>query len=395
MPLTAERDTGEVLDTTILTDQEWSVIYKPKVNAGLRCRDCGGSVHAKTSSTGLRFFAHYVKPDSCASAGESLAHLTLKRLIAGLIRGCGAEATLEAFPGPSDSGGWRADVLGASADGRRIAFEVQLAGMTIAEGLERTDRYAQDGVAAVWVSTRHARWIASLPSVRLDLDGDHPIADRGLARLNGNSRWTGAGSVEFGRIVRGLLDGRIGAVALPFFFAEQVGEKTYFVDDPIVLASKQDITQYSAQVERERREDDRRELEEAQRAAHIRALYERQERVLQLALARAIEEGHESHRLWLGVPVTWWNGKLPVPLQEALGNEKTGRGAAIWQGESAKDVRLWAVVCPVANQVTPGLGASWSRRGVQVFVETQREADRIAKALGWTSPQLTILYSPS
>lgn len=394
MPLTAQRDTGEVLDTTTLTDQEWSVIYKPKVNAGLRCRDCGGAVHAKVSSTGLRFFAHHMKPESCASAGESLAHLALKRLIAGLIRDYGAEATLEAYPVPPDSGGWRADVLGTAADGRRIAFEVQLAGMTIAEGLERTDRYAQDAIAAVWVSTKHARWITSLPSVRLDLNGDQPLADRGLARLNGNSRWNAAGLVDFGKVVRGLLDGRIGTVALPFF-TERVGEKTYFVDDPIVLASKQDIAQYRERDERQRREDARRNLEATQRAAHIRALYERQERVLQLALASALEEGHESSRLWLGVPATWWNGKLPVPLQEALGNQKTGRGAAIWHGISAKDLRLWAVVCPVANQVTPGLGASWHRRGVQVFVETQREADRIANALGWAPSQLKILASPS
>jgi hypothetical protein len=82
--------------------------------------------------------AHDSKPENCASQDESVDHLRLKKIIAGLIRSSGFEAVVEAGPSASDVGGWRADVLGVGVDGRRVAFEVQLAGMTIAEGQERT-----------------------------------------------------------------------------------------------------------------------------------------------------------------------------------------------------------------------------------------------------------------
>lgn len=392
MPLTALDHDGHLLDSTVCGDKTWTSIHKPKVRVALACRDCQGSLHAKVSSTGLRFFAHDAKPENCASQGESVEHLTLKKTIAELIRGVGFEAVIEASPGAADSGGWRADVLGIGEDGRRVAFEVQLAGMTIVEGQERTGRYEVDGIASVWVSTKHARWMTSLPSAHVRVTDDEVMADRGLARLHGDTYWQPAGEVDFSKIVRGVLDGRIGFVPL-HFFTEHVGDKTYYVDDPVVLASVRDIATYRERVQREEREDERRQLEEAKRIEHIKALYERQERVLQLALTKALEAGHESHRMWLGVPVTWWNGKLPVPLQEALGNEKPGRGGAIWTGPGASDVTLWGVVCPVANQVSPSLGASWKRRGVRVFVETEREAVRVANALGWDPQQLRVLVA--
>jgi hypothetical protein len=262
--------------------------------------------------------------------------------------------------------------------------------MTIAEGQERTGRYDVDGIATEWVSPRHARWMTALPSAHLQVNDDGVVADRGLARFHGATYWEPAGEVGFSKVVRGVLDGRIGSVPL-YYFTEQIGDKTYYVDNPVVLASVQDIAAYRDRIERQRRDAMRQEREEAQRAAHIKALYERQERVLQLALAKALEEGHESHRVWLGVPVTWWNGNLPVPLQEALGNEKTGRGGAIWTGPAHTEVTLWGVVCPVANQVSPSLGTSWKRRSVHVFVETEREAVRVANALGWDPQQLRVL----
>lgn len=136
----------------------------------------------KISRTGLRFFAHKAKPESCAMGGESPEHRRLKHRIAVLIRQLGFEAAVEAAPAPGDAGGWRADVLGVAPSGRRVAFEVQLAGMTVTEGQDRTDRYARDGIETVWVSTKHAARISALSSARLKLEGDALTADRGLAR---------------------------------------------------------------------------------------------------------------------------------------------------------------------------------------------------------------------
>ncbi len=135
---------------------------------------------------------------------ESPAHRDLKHRIALMIRDAGFEATVEATPNVDDSGGWRADVLGTAPSGRRVAFEIQLAGITIAEGQERTDRYARDQSMTIWVSTRHTVWISGLPSARLVLRDGTITADRGLSRLNDRTPylWKPAGEVDFSRVVR-------------------------------------------------------------------------------------------------------------------------------------------------------------------------------------------------
>lgn len=241
MPITAHDAAGELIDASDCADDVWAGIHKAKTRALLACRDCGGSLHAKVSSAGLRFFAHDRKPERCASAGESLEHLTLKRQIAMLIRECGYTAILEATPDESDSGGWRADVLGIGEGGRRVAFEVQLASMTIDEGKERTARYGTDNVSAVWISSKHARWMTSLPSVHLRYEPPGLVADRGLARLEGGSHWSPAGEVSFERVVKGMLDGRITSIELGrSYYPEQIGEKTYYIDEPIILVSTRD-----------------------------------------------------------------------------------------------------------------------------------------------------------
>lgn len=63
---------------------------------------------------------------------------------------------IEAQPASGDHGGWRADVLAVTPDGKRFAFEAQLAAMTAAEGIERTERYQRDQIETVWFTTKNA-----------------------------------------------------------------------------------------------------------------------------------------------------------------------------------------------------------------------------------------------
>lgn len=338
MPLTAIAPEGYDLDATDCPDGIWAAIHRRRPRVELCCRGCGATMHAKMSSAGSRFFAHDSENPDCPSLGETPEHRELKRCIAASVRALGCVALIEAAPSIGDHGGWRADVLGISPDGRRVAFEVQLAPMTVEEGIERTERYARDGIQCAWLSPRHAHWISSLPSCHLtDVDGQLVI-DRGLARLStsgAHTRWIPAGSVDFDKLACGMLGGRI-ATAVQTSLTEEVGERVFYTPNATLLVSTRDVDaleQTRADHARLQAEEARRRDENARReadhAANLKLLYQRQERVLQHAIddaAVALDPGS----IWLGVPPTAWNGDLPVARTLARGSDKTGGGAAIW-----------------------------------------------------------------
>ena len=130
-------------------------------------------MQAKRSKLGLRFFAHDSETVGCPSMGETAAHLNLKSQLAQAARRCGWRAELEAMPKVGDVGGWRADVLATDPlSGTRVAFEVQLAPMTVVEGEERTAKYAADDVATFWVTTSTPWWLWRLPGFRIRSGGE-------------------------------------------------------------------------------------------------------------------------------------------------------------------------------------------------------------------------------
>lgn len=402
MPLTATGPDGNDLDATDCPDDGWAEIYRHRPRVVLHCRGCGASMHAKVSSAGSRFFAHDAENLGCPSLGETPEHRELKRRIAATVRELGCLAVIEATPSTGDLGGWRADVLGISPDGRRVAFEVQLAPMTVDEGIERTARYARDDIQCVWVSPRHAHWIGSLPSCHLIEEGGRLVIDRGLGRLDtsGDGRWVAAGPVAFEKLARGLLSDRI-VTANQVGFVETVGERAFYTPNATLLVSTRDVealTEARAEQVRRQEEQARRREEEARRqaehATNLTALYQRQERVLQHAIddaAVTLEPGS----IWLGVPPTAWDGALPVRRTLARGSDKTGGGAAIWSADPSGERRLWAVVCPIASKTTPSLGWSWKRRGVRVYSETRKEAERLAAAAEWHPDDLLIRTAES
>lgn len=389
MPLTAILDGVVPVDSTQADAADWAELHKVRPRRDLRCRECGAHMHAKTSSAGLQFFAHDREASNCSSLGETAEHRQLKQMLAELIRELGFTAEIEAMPQAADAGGWRADVLGSSDGGARVAFEVQLAAMTVEEGERRTARYAADGIACLWVSPRHASWMTCLPSCHLVPDSDGFSVDRGLARFS-DGRWERAGVVPLRKLVRGLLANAIVAVQSDYF-SEVVSGRTLGISPACLLVARLDAARSEAHDERIRREDHEQERRRIVHETNRRALIERQERVLQRALGVLLATGVEPSQVWLGIPSRPWGGEFPVPLSLAVGNGRTAQGAAIWVWRDG-GLGLWGVVCPVADRASPSLGSSWRRRSTQVFVESGREASRIGRALGW--PQARIRVAP-
>ena len=387
MALTAVSKDGLLIDSTYCAYEVWSTIHRAPEPARLRCRECSGVMVAKVSKTGLRFFSHWRRPGTCTMEGESAAHRELKQRIASLIRQEGFAAIVEATPAADDVGGWRADVLGVTPTGQRVAFEVQLAGMTVAEGQERTQRYARDNIKTLWVSTKHAAWISSIPSARLRLESDSVTADRGLARLSNETlrTWEPAGEVDFARIVRGMLNGTITTASSTFFW-ERVGERDYDTNDAVLLVAVSDLARYDEELVRRRRDQDRH-------VRSIEALAERQRQGLQWVLQEALSAGHSPHRVHYGDDEIVWDGRLPLAPDKTYWSSVFAMGVPIWIDNDSHQPILSAVLCPVASRITDGLARQWRLDGVRVYAESPHEATRLARALRW--PQHKIhLFSP-
>ncbi|MFI2458174.1 competence protein CoiA [Streptomyces sp. NPDC019539] len=147
--------------------RSWEAVWKTRPPAPLTCDECRHPMYAKTSRSGLRFFAHAPGAPTCALGLESVAHHLLKLELANAARDAGAHAELE-VPGPE--GAWRADVLATDpAWNWKTALEAQLAPITGADITARTERMCADGVTSIWFSDRpRPPWLGTVDSVRLE-----------------------------------------------------------------------------------------------------------------------------------------------------------------------------------------------------------------------------------
>lgn len=282
-------------------------------------------------------------------------------------------------------------MLGIGAGGSRIAFEVQLAGMTVQEGQDRTARYAADGITTIWLSDKHAPWMTRLPSCHIAVETGEPRVDRGVARFDPTlpRRWQSAEPIPLRKVICGLLHGKVATKNLSLY-NEIVADRVFVSDNAVVLVTRQDLDKEAEHVMTLQRDLMRQEQEAANHAANLLALEQRQDRVLQSAVQDAIGSGAAS--VLLGVPSTRWTGELPVPVGDARGNASTGFGLAVWvkDGPGYIQPRLWAVICPLGHRVSPSLGRSWRSRGVRVYVESTAEAARVCQALQWPARKATI-----
>lgn len=368
-------------------------------------------MQAKVSIKGLRFFAHDRQVPNCPSTGETPEHRALKRYIAAAVREAGGTAVIEAEPAEGDQGGWRADVLALCPDGRRVAFEAQLAAMTREDGLTRTRRYGTDRVETIWVTSRDAPWLYELPGVKvIDVDDAEssgtPQATkrvcRGYAQLpGGGSRATGfypgwrlRTDLDFDRLIRGIVTGKVTTWEVPHLdetLPWRATTRLLFHRRAVVLVPESHAERARAHEAAELRRQEQENERVRRWQAHVDALVERRRATMPIAVGNAAAEAKAGESVWVGVPPTDTGRTGELPDERNLGNEKTAFGAAIWLGEHRDALRLYAIVCPVAGRINNGLAASWRRRGVRVYVTDRTEGRRVTDALRWPLSALTIV----
>ena len=146
MPLrSTDPGTGESQQATLLSDEAWARLREEnRSRRHLRLPCCDSQVVLKTSSRGLRFFAHKGR-GLCTSAPETEAHLMLKdaAVRAAIRNGWSAETEVA-------RAGWRADVLAIRGDAQ-VAVEIQWSSQTNEETLRRQARYKEAGVRGLWL----------------------------------------------------------------------------------------------------------------------------------------------------------------------------------------------------------------------------------------------------
>ena len=190
--------------------RSWEAVWKVRPLAPIVCAECRHPMYAKTSRSGLRFFAHSPHAPNCeiARQGESEAHHLLKLELASAARDAGAHAELEVR---APDGSWRADVLAADPGGAwSMALEAQLSPITAADIAARTERMYADGVSVCWFSDRpQPPWLGTVPSARLAAAeaGDLVVAE-GLAKFT-SLGWTVPDGVSLTDFLRWAFTGKV------------------------------------------------------------------------------------------------------------------------------------------------------------------------------------------
>ena len=179
MPLSALVN-GERRIASFLKGDEWQSLKNSKPSIKLCC--CGSKGFMRLSKLGTQHFVHLRKPQTCTSGPETDLHLQHKSVVASAIQEAGWTADVEV----SDfEHGWRADVM-ATRGKVRVAFEIQLAPIDLAELKRRQEKYTQSGVHGCWFYGESAvknssRDLGELPAFPLKDTGIVSIGSKKLA----------------------------------------------------------------------------------------------------------------------------------------------------------------------------------------------------------------------
>lgn len=359
VPLTCTDSDGELVDASCIGEERWAAIYKVRPRVLLRCRECQHRMRAKQSKAALRFFAHDPGAPNCSSSGEGPEHRRLKALIVDAIRAAGWDAE------PEVSGeGWRADVLASNpADGRRIAFEVQLAAMTAFDGQKRTATYAASGVETVWLTSRIAGWLYALPGLQVAEVGDETLAVVRGCLARSMTRWYRPQDFRFGRFLEllfadALTIGKIG------WHEESVPRGTNMVQRAWPQASAWVKREHWAPFHLAAEQLKRRRAVEMKNHAIEMEIRAEQRRVSQIAMELAYKE----------VRYSAWVGSMRGSGEGKSDNYYAG-GVPIFE----TGPRVWAVVCPFPEEVRRA-PRRWS--STRIFVGSERERNRLVPILG-------------
>jgi len=380
VPLTAQHASAGVLDATVDPLGEgvpWEAIHRARPRAPLTCRGCGHGLHAKVSPKGLRFFAHDRAAPTCSLVGETMAHRLLKLQLASVIRDAGWYAELEVV-----EDGWRADVLATSPDGaRRMAWEAQLAQITVDELHERTARMEAAGVPVCWVTDHERPWIGAVPAIRLSLaDEPGPPTAVDAAVIDGTGvfreswcprrrcendggapgRCPGHGwwrpvepGVDLSVFVAGVLAGTIRAHRTSRY------SRSFLESARIVWTTRPHVITERTQLEASERRRDHDDLASAEHERHLAAI------AAKLARQQA----------------------LTPPAVELVGREARGYvGVRDATPEWAMGVPLFVhdmphgVISPVVSRISAEVRARL--RGLTLFVATEAERRALVRACG-------------
>lgn len=151
MPLMARVDGVNILSID-LSAVEFDALRRRR---DLMMACCETQAVAKRSVNGLPFFAH-AQRKACEYASETEFHLKGKALIREAARAAGWQAEVEVSGQSPQGERWRADVLCVSGT-RRVAFEMQHSGLSLANLGERQARYQASGVRGMWFMRTHER----------------------------------------------------------------------------------------------------------------------------------------------------------------------------------------------------------------------------------------------
>lgn len=143
MPLVAhDGQTGQRIDITLYKNPR---VELPTSN--IVCPECNSPMVLKAGVIKMAHFAH--KPGSNCSygCGESLEHMTAKRMVATWLRGEMSGCVVEPEYSISNR---RADLAQIFPNGWIVVHEIQLASITTEELQKRTDDYMNAGCDVIW-----------------------------------------------------------------------------------------------------------------------------------------------------------------------------------------------------------------------------------------------------
>lgn len=184
MPLRARVDGQDVLSID-LSRGDFDAL-RGRRDLTMSC--CDRRAIPKRSVSGLPFFAHDRRGE-CDYASETEFHLQGKVMIRDAALAAGWQAEVE-VPGVTPQGQrWRADVLCVDRT-RRVAFEMQHSGITLAHLSERQQRYRDSGVRGLWFMRMHERrlsesqvWQRETPALFINDQHRIPALDLSLSEV--------------------------------------------------------------------------------------------------------------------------------------------------------------------------------------------------------------------
>lgn len=155
----------------------------------------------RRSKTGLQHFVHKTAGDCASHEPETAEHRAAKSIVYLAVQESGWEGDVEVPSHPGPHPAWIADVL-VTRDRLRVAIEIQWTRQDHDEFVRRQERYAADGVRAVWFA-RHTGHLPGAATKALPVFSLEQAPDGAFVTT------VGTHTLDLADAVTALLSGRI------------------------------------------------------------------------------------------------------------------------------------------------------------------------------------------